>query len=51
MFFTHITHSDGYWLRRMRQSPQAPLFWGPLLENSTYSFESAAYVCSENDSE
>ena len=45
-----ITRSGGYWVRRMRQSPQAPLFLGAPLENSTYSFESAADVCSENDS-
>ena len=37
--------SGGYWVRRMRHSPQAPL------ENSIYSFGFAADVCSEDDSE
>ena len=30
--------SGGYWVRRMRQLPWAPLFSGALLEKSTYSF-------------
>ena len=29
--------SGGYWVRQMRQSPQAPLFCVPPLKNSTYS--------------
>ena len=46
--------SGGYWVRQMRQSPQAPLFLGaPLdfkgpLENSIHSFGFAADVCSED---
>ena len=43
--------SGGYRVRRMRQSPQVPHFFGGPLENNTYSFESAADVCSENHSE
>ena len=33
----------GEWGSRLRPS----LFWGAILKNSTYSFESAADVCSE----
>ena len=38
-----------YWVRRMRQSPQAPLFWGAPLENGIYSFGFAQWTIWSED--
>ena len=50
-FEIELKTSGGYWVRRMRHSPQAPPFFGAPLENSIYSFGFAADVCSEDGSE